>query len=304
MFILKFVIIGILFVGVFLSIVQVVPQGTERVVETLGKYTGTWSAGLHVKIPVIQNVVNKVSLKEQVADFPPQMVITKDNVSISADSVIYFKITNAKMNTYGVENYIAAIENLCATTLRSVIGGMTLDESLNNREDINSKMLIVLDEATDPWGIKITRAEVKNITPPTQMREAMESQARAEREKRASILKAEGDKQSAILTAEGHKESMILEAEAEKEKRVKEAEGEAEALERVQRANANALAYLKEAHCDDAVLTLKKLEAMQAIANGTATKLIIPSDLTAIAGMVGSATEVHQATKLGDIRPE
>ncbi len=272
--------------------VRVVKEGYACVVETLGKFTGVWQAGLHFKIPFVQRVAATVSLKEQVADFPPQSVITKDNVMITSDSVVYFKIMDARLNTYGVQNYIAAIENLTATTLRSIIGDMTLDESLNSREAINAKMLAILDEATDPWGIRVTRVEIKNITPPVQMQEAMEAQAKAERQKRARILEAEGVKEAAVRQAEGNKEAVVLTAEAEKEKRIREAEGKARAIEAEGEAKAAAIRMLKEAGADEAVLTMRSLEALAAAAQGQSNTIIIPSDLANIAGLTSAIKAV------------
>lgn len=284
------VVIGIILV----NMARVVRQQDSYVIETLGKYSTTWNAGLHFMIPFIQRVAAKVSLKEQVADFPPQSAITKDNVMMSVNSVVYFTIFDPYKNVYGVENYLAALEKLSATTLRSIIGNMMLDETLSSREKINEEMRTILDTATDPWGIKVNRVEILDIVPPPQMQDAMEKQATAERLKRAAVLEAEGEKQSAILIAEGNKESTILNAEAEKARRVTEAEGQAQAIERVQQANANALKMLKEVGVDDNVLVLKKLEAMSDIANGTATKLVIPSDLMGVAGIteiVGSVAK-------------
>ena len=273
--------------------IRVVRQGTALVVETLGKYSATWEAGLHLKIPFVQKVVNTVSLKEQVADFPPQSVITKDNVMIESDSVIYFKIFDVKALTYGVQNYIAAIENLTATTLRSVIGDMTLDDSLNSRDQINAKLLSILDDATDPWGIKITRVEIKNITPPSTMRQAMEAEATAERLKRAKILEADGIKEAAIRTAEGNKAATVLNAEAEQEKRIKEAEGMAKAIEREGEAKANAIRMLKEAAADETVITLKGFETLENAANGRSNTIIIPQDMSGIAGLTAAIKAIN-----------
>ena len=285
------VILLLILICVFKS-VRVVKEGYACVVETLGKFTGVWQAGLHFKIPFVQRVAATVSLKEQVADFPPQSVITKDNVMITSDSVVYFKIMDARLNTYGVQNYIAAIENLTATTLRSIIGDMTLDESLNSREAINAKMLAILDEATDPWGIRVTRVEIKNITPPVQMQEAMEAQAKAERQKRARILEAEGVKEAAVRQAEGNKEAVVLTAEAEKEKRIREAEGKARAIEAEGEAKAAAIRMLKEAGADEAVLTMRSLEALAAAAQGQSNTIIIPSDIANIAGLTSAIKAV------------
>ncbi|MBQ4361478.1 MAG: paraslipin [Lachnospiraceae bacterium] len=279
--------------------VIIVKEGYVYVIETLGKYSATWGPGLHIKIPLVQKIGQRVSMKEQVADFEPQRVITKDNVSITSDSVVYFKIFDAYASVYKVQNYGVAIQNLTATTLRSIIGDMTLDQTLNSREEINQKMLVILDEATDPWGIKITRVEIKNITPDPDMAEAMEAQARAERNKRAQILeaegfkesairRAEGEKESAIRTAEGQKQATILAAEAEKEKRIQEAEGLAKAIEREGQAKAEAIRAIKEAEADQAVLTMKSLEALEKAANGRSNTVIIPSDMQGIAGLAAS----------------
>lgn len=292
-------IIIVLVIALIIGCVRVVNTGYESVVETLGKYSATWGAGIHFKIPIVQRVVNKISLKERVADFPPQSVITKDNVMITSDSVVYFKIMDAKLNTYGVENYLAALENLTATTLRSIIGNMTLDESLNSRESINAEMLQILDEATDPWGVRVTRVEIKNITPPKQMQESMERQAKAERDKRANILTAEGNKEAAILTAQGNKEAAILNADAEKEKMLREAEGRAQAIERVQQAEANAIRMLKEAGADEAVLTLRSLEALAKVADGQATTIFLPNELSSIAGLTATIKEIAK-TQTGE----
>lgn len=289
------IIIAVVIIALIIGSVRVVNTGYEMVVETLGKYSATWSAGIHFKIPIVQRVVNRVSLKERVADFPPQSVITKDNVMITSDSVVYFKIMDARLNTYGVENYLAALENLTATTLRSIIGDMTLDQSLNSRESINAKMLQILDEATDPWGVRVTRVELKNITPPKQMQESMERQAKAERDKRANILTAEGNKEAAILTAQGNKEAAILNADAEKEKMMREAEGRARAIERVQEAEANAIRMLKEAGADESVLTLRSLEALAKVAEGQATTIFVPNELAGLAGLAGTIKKVSEA---------
>ena len=281
------------------SCIQIVPQAHAYVVERLGAYSATWGVGLHFKVPFIERIARRVNLKEQVVDFPPQPVITKDNVTMQIDSIVFFQITDAKLFTYGVENPIMAIENLTATTLRNIIGDMELDETLTSREIINTRMRASLDVATDPWGIKVTRVELKNITPPAAIREAMEKQMKAERERREAILKAEGEKKSAVLVAEGRKESMILQAEADKqavilkaeaerEKMIKEAEGRAQAILKEQEANAESIKLIREAGADDAVLTLKSLDAFKAAANGRATKIIIPSEIQGIAGLVAS----------------
>ena len=289
----------IIMLMVVTSCIKIVPQEHAYVLERLGTYQDTWPAGLHFKTPFIDRVARRVNLKEQVVDFPPQPVITKDNVTMQIDSIVFFRITDAKLYTYGVENPIMAIENLTATTLRNIIGDMELDETLTSRETINTRMRASLDVATDPWGIKVTRVELKNITPPTAIREAMEKQMKAERERRESILKAEGEKKSAVLVAEGRKESLILQAEADKqatilaaeaqkERMLKEAEGRAEAIRKVQEANADGIRMIREAGADQAVLTLKSLEAFAQAADGKATKIIIPSEIQGIAGLAAS----------------
>lgn len=278
---------------IFLSTnIVIVPQAKSFVIERLGTYQATWDAGLHLKLPLFDRVARKVSLKEQVVDFEPQPVITEDNVTILIDSVVFFQITDPKLFTYGIENPLMAIENLSATTLRNIIGSMTLDATLTSRDTINGQIRSILDEATDAWGIKVNRVEVKNITPPAAIREAMEKQMKAERERRESILIAEGQKQSAILVAEGKKEAMILAAEAERQATVKKAEGEAEALMDVQRATAAAIKMLNEAGPSAEVLKLKSLEAFTAAADGNATKIIIPSDIQNMAGLVTAISEV------------
>lgn len=259
--------------------VRIVSQSQAFVIERLGAYLTTWDVGLNVLIPFIDRIVRKVSLKEQVLDFPPQPVITKDNVTMQIDSVIYFQITDPKLYTYGVEKPLSAIENLTATTLRNIIGEMELDHTLTSRDTINTKMRAILDEATDPWGIKINRVELKNIIPPAEIQDAMEKQMKAERERRESILRAEGQKKSSILVAEGEKEAAILRAEAKKEAEVREAEGKAEAILKIQNAEAEAIRLLKEAGADKAVLALKGMEAFAKVADGKATKIIIPSEL-------------------------
>ena len=286
-----------------ISCVKVVPQAHAMVIERLGAYLTTWPVGLHFKVPFIDRVARNVNLKEQVVDFPPQPVITKDNVTMQIDTVVYYQITDPKLYCYGVENPIMAIENLTATTLRNIIGDLELDETLTSRETINTKMRSALDVATDPWGIKVNRVELKNIIPPAAIRDAMEKQMKAERERREAILIAEGEKKSTILIAEGKKESAILDAEAEKqvqilkaeavkEATIREAEGQAEAILKVQQANADGLRFLKEAAADDAVLQLKSLEAFAKAADGKATKIIIPSEIQGMAGLVKSITEV------------
>ena len=298
-----FLILLIIILVVLVSCVRIVPQANALVVERLGAYLGTWHVGIHFLLPIIDRVAKKVVLKEQVVDFAPQPVITKDNVTMRIDTVVFFQITDPKLFAYGVENPIMAIENLTATTLRNIIGDLELDQTLTSRETINTKMRASLDVATDPWGIKVNRVELKNIIPPAAIQDAMEKQMKAERERREAILRAEGEKKSTILVAEGKKESAILDAEAdkqaailhaeaEKEKRIKEAEGEAEAIMKVQQANANGIRYLKEAGADEAVLRLKSLEAFMAAADGRATKIIIPSELQGIAGLVKAVTEV------------
>ena len=301
--IIIFIIFLLLVLGAVSSCVKVVPQAKAYVVERLGAYRVTWSTGLHFKMPFIERVARKVNLKEQVVDFPPQPVITKDNVTMRIDTVIFFQITDPKLFAYGVESPIMAIENLTATTLRNIIGEMELDETLTSREVINAKMSSALDIATDPWGIKVNRVELKNIMPPAAIQEAMEKQMKAERERRESILIAEGEKKSTILVAEGKEESAILDAEAEKtaailraeaekEKMIKEAEGQAEAILKVQQANADGIRFLKEAGADESVLTLKSLEALGTLANGNATKIVVPSDLQGLAGLATSLKEI------------
>ena len=299
-------ILAILALIILSSCVKIVPQAQAMVVERLGAYQGTWNVGLHVKAPFIDRVAKRVILKEQVVDFPPQPVITKDNVTMKIDTVVFFQITDPKLYTYGVENPIMAIENLTATTLRNIIGDLELDQTLTSRETINTKMRAALDVATDPWGIKVNRVELKNIIPPAAIQDAMEKQMKAERERREAILRAEGEKKSTILVAEGKKESAILDAEAdkqaailhaeaEKERRIREAEGEAEAILKVQQAKADGIRFLKEAGADAAVLQLKSLEAFAAAADGKATKIIIPSDIQGMAGLVTSVAEIAKS---------
>ena len=287
------------------SCFKIVPQAHAYVVERLGAYQSTWSVGFHLKVPVIDKIAKKVMLKEQVVDFAPQPVITKDNVTMRIDTVVFYQITDPKLYSYGVQNPIMAIENLTATTLRNIIGDLELDETLTSREIINAKMRATLDEATDPWGIKVNRVELKNIIPPAVIQDAMEKQMKAERERRETILIAEGEKRSAILKAEGHKESVILQAEADKqsailraeavkEAKIREAEGEAEAIKKVQKANADGFGFLKEAGADAAVLQIKSLEAFAKAADGKATKIIIPSEIQGMAGLVKSAAEVFK----------
>ena len=272
--------------------IRIVPQSNAFVIERLGAYQATWNVGLHVKMPFIDRIVKKVSLKEKVFDFPPQPVITRDNVTMMIDTVVYFQITDPKLYTYGVEQPINALENLSATTLRNIIGELELDESLTSRDVINTKMRSILDEATDPWGIKVNRVEVKNIEPPQAIRDAMEKQMKAERERREQILIAEGHKQSAILEAEGQKQALILEAEAHKEAAIQKAKGEAEAIREVQQAKAEGLKMLRDAGMDDKVLKLRSLEAFEVASNGQATKIIVPSDLQSLAGVVTSVAEI------------
>ena len=291
------VILIIIVVLLILSNVVVVPQASAFVVERLGAYQQTWQTGVHFKIPLLERVANKVTLKERIADFAPQPVITKDNVTMQIDTVVYFFVSDPKLYTYGVVQPMSAIENLTATTLRNIIGELELDQTLTSRDIINSKMRAILDEATDPWGIKVTRVELKNIIPPKESQNAMERQMKAERERRESILKAEGEKKSAILIADGEKESAILRAEAVKQQKIKEAEGQAEALMKVQTALADSLKLLNEAAPTDAVLRMKALEAFQAAANGQATKIIIPSELQSIAGLAVSAKELIKDEK-------
>ena len=282
--------------------IRIVPQSFAYVIERLGVYSTAWQTGLHIKIPFIERVAKKISLKEQVVDFEPQAVITKDNVTIQIDTVVFYQITDPKLYTYGVENPIVAIENLSATTLRNIIGELELDNTLTSRDTINAKIRVILDEATDAWGIKVNRVELKNIIPPREIQNAMEKQMKAERERRESILRAEGEKQSKILVAEGHKESKILEAEADKqsailhaeavkEAKIREAEGEAAAIETVQKASADAIRLLNEANANDAVLKLKALEAFAKVADGQATKIIIPSEIQGMAGLAEGVVE-------------
>ena len=300
---LVILIILILAIAIVASCIKIVPQAQAYVVERLGAYQDTWSVGLHFKVPIVDKVAKRVLLKEQVADFPPQPVITKDNVTMRIDTVVFFQITDPKLFTYGVENPIMAIENLTATTLRNIIGDLELDQTLTSRETINAKMRASLDIATDPWGIKVNRVELKNIIPPAAIQDAMEKQMNAERERREAILRAEGEKKSTILVAEGKKESAILEAEAEKqsailraeaekEKMIREAEGEAEAILKVQQATANGLRFIKDAGADDSVLRLKSLEALEKVADGKSTKIIIPSEIQNMAGLLTSAKEL------------
>lgn len=293
---------------IFVSCIRIVPQAQAMVVERLGAYLETWNVGIHFKVPFIDRVAKRVLLKEQVVDFAPQPVITKDNVTMKIDTVVFFQITDPKLYAYGVENPIMAIENLTATTLRNIIGDLELDQTLTSRETINTKMRSALDVATDPWGIKVNRVELKNIIPPAAIQDAMEKQMKAERERREAILRAEGEKKSTILVAEGKKQSAILDAEAdkqaailhaeaEKEKRIREAEGQAEAIIKIQQANADGIRMIKEAGADQTVLQLKSLEAFAKAADGKATKIIIPSEIQSLAGLVTSVTEIAKKSE-------
>ena len=293
---------------ILVSCIRIVPQAQAMVVERLGAYLETWNVGIHFKVPFIDRVAKRVLLKEQVVDFAPQPVITKDNVTMKIDTVVFFQITDPKLYAYGVENPIMAIENLTATTLRNIIGDLELDQTLTSRETINTKMRSALDVATDPWGIKVNRVELKNIIPPAAIQDAMEKQMKAERERREAILRAEGEKKSTILVAEGKKQSAILDAEAdkqaailhaeaEKEKRIREAEGQAEAIIKIQQANADGIRMIKEAGADQTVLQLKSLEAFSKAADGKATKIIIPSEIQSLAGLVTSVTEIAKKSE-------
>ena len=297
------IVIVIIIIAIGISCIKIVPQAETMVIERLGSYLTTWSNGLHFKIPFIDRIRARVSLKEQVADFPPQPVITKDNVTMSIDTVVFYRVMDPRLYCYGVENPIIAIENLTATTLRNIIGDLDLDTTLVSRDTINAQMRSILDEATDAWGIKVNRVEVKNITPPAAIREAMEKQMKAEREKREAVLLAEGKKQSAITVAEGDKQARILEAEAakqtiilaaeaEKERQIREAEGQAEAIRNVQQATADGIRMVREAGADQAVLTLQSFEALKEVANGQSTKIIIPSEIQNVAGLVTSIKEL------------
>ena len=300
-----FIVLGLIIIALIaliLTNIRVVPQSKAYVIERLGTYFGTWDTGIHVKIPFVDRIAKIISLKEQVVDFKPQAVITKDNVTMQIDTVVFYQITDPKLYTYGVESPISAIENLSATTLRNIIGELELDSTLTSRDTINTKIRVILDEATDAWGIKVNRVELKNIIPPREIQDAMEKQMKAERERREAILRAEGEKQSRILVAEGHKESKILEAEAEKqsailnaeavkESKIREAEGEAEAILKVQTATADAIKMLNEADASDAVVKLRALEAFAKAADGQATKIIIPSEIQGLAGLAESITQ-------------
>ena len=301
--IIVLLVVIVLVLWILASCIRIVPHAYAVVLERLGAYKATWGTGIHFKVPFIERVARRVNLKEQVVDFPPQPVITKDNVTMQIDTVVFFQITDPKLYAYGVENPIMAIENLSATTLRNIIGDMELDETLTSREVINTRMRASLDEATDPWGIKVNRVELKNIIPPAAIQDAMEKQMKAERERREAILKAEGEKRSTILVAEGKKQSAILDAEAEKqaailhaeaqkERMIKEAEGQAQAVLKVQQATAEGLRMIKEAGADESVLTLKSLEALTKVADGKATKIIIPSEIQGIAGLATSLKEI------------
>ena len=303
--IIALVVILVLFLILVASCIRQVRQTTVVIIERLGKYHCTWNTGIHLKAPFIDRIANVVSMKEQIRDFPPQPVITKDNVTMQIDTVVFYQITDPKLYTYGVENPINAIENLSSTTLRNIIGELDLDETLTSRDIINSKMRSILDEATDAWGIKVTRVEVKNILPPKDIRESMERQMRAERERRETILLAEGEKKSAILKAEGEKESAILKADAEKEKMIREAEGEAtarikraeaeaQAIKLVKQAEADSIKLIKESAPDNAVLTIKSLEALKEVANGQATKIIVPSEIQNLSGLVTAVKEIDK----------
>ena len=307
---LTWLVIILVFIAIIIicSTIKIVPQAHAYVIERLGTYCGTWSVGLHMKMPVIDKIARRVTLKEQVVDFAPQPVITKDNVTMRIDTVVFFQITDPKLFCYGVENPIMAIENLTATTLRNIIGDLELDQTLTSRETINTKMRATLDEATDPWGIKVNRVELKNIIPPAAIQDAMEKQMKAERERREQILKAEGEKKSAILIAEGNKQSVILEAEAEKQSQIlraeakkeatiREAEGQAQAILAVQQANADSIRLLNESAPSNQVLTIKSLEAFAQAADGNSTKIIIPSDIQGVAGLATSLSELVKTEK-------
>lgn len=293
-------IVLIILILIVVKNVRVVPQANAYVIERLGTYTETWPVGLHIKVPLVDRVVSKISLKEQVADFPPQPVITKDNVTMQIDTVIYFQITDPKAYCYGVENPLSAIENLTATTLRNIIGDLELDQTLTSRDTINTQMRSILDEATDPWGIKINRVELKNITPPAEIQNAMERQMKAERERRESILRAEGEKKSAILVAEGNKEAAILNAEATREAAIREAEGKAEAILKIQKAKAEGIRMIREADPSNAYLSLRGMEAFERVSNGRATKIIIPSEIQKLAGLATSLSEIVKEENISD----
>lgn len=286
------VILLIILIIIAIANIKIVPQAHAFIIERLGGYNATWTVGLHLKIPFFDRIASKVSLKEHVVDFPPQPVITKDNVTMQIDTVVYYQITDPKLYTYGVERPMMAIENLTATTLRNIIGDLELDETLTSRDTVNTKMRAILDEATDPWGIKINRVELKNIMPPAEIQDAMERQMKAERERREAILKAEGEKKSSILQAEGDKESAILRAEAKKEAAIREAEGKAQAIIRVQQAVAEGIRLINESEPKQGYLTIKSLESLNALAEGKATKIIVPSDIQGLAGLATSLKEI------------
>ncbi len=291
------VVLLLLVLALIVPNIRIVPQAKAYVIERLGGYNGTWEVGLHFKLPLIDRIAGKVSLKEHVIDFPPQPVITKDNVTMQIDTVVYYQITDAKAYAYGVENPMSAIENLTATTLRNIIGELELDQTLTSRDVINTKMRSILDEATDPWGIKVNRVELKNIMPPEEIQDAMERQMKAERGRRESILRAEGEKRSVILVAEGNKESAILNAEAKKEAAIREAEGKAKAILKVQSATAEGLKMIKAAEPDNRVISIKSLETLAKVADGKATKLIIPSEIQSLAGLAASLKEIVSETE-------
>ena len=291
------IVLVVLVILLLVTNIRVVPQATEFVIERLGTYYTTWETGLHLKVPLVDRVAKRISLKEQVMDFAPQPVITKDNVTMQIDTIVFYQVTDAKLYTYGVERPILAIESLTATTLRNIIGDMELDHTLTSRDVINSRITAALDQATDKWGIKVNRVELKNIVPPRDIQDAMEKQMKAERERRAKILDAEGEKRSAILIAEGQKESAVLRAEAVRETKIREAQGEAEAILSVQRALADSIKLLNEADPNKAVLTLKSFEALEKVADGKATKIIIPSEIQGIAGLAKSVTEIALENK-------
>ncbi|MCD7784430.1 MAG: SPFH/Band 7/PHB domain protein [Oscillospiraceae bacterium] len=286
------IILVIIVIALIACNIRIVPQTFAYVIERLGCYQSTWEVGLHIKIPFVDRIARKVSLKEQVVDFPPQPVITEDNVTMQIDTVVYYQITDPKLYAYGVESPMMAIENLTATTLRNIIGDLELDETLTSRDTINTRMRAILDEATDPWGIKVNRVELKNVMPPADIQNAMERQMKAERERREAIIKAEGEKKSAILIAEGEKESAILRAEAKKEAAIKEAEGKAEAIIKIQEANAEGIRLINEANPNQGYLTIKSLESLNALADGKATKIVVPSNIQGLAGLATSIAEV------------
>ncbi|MFI3206140.1 MAG: SPFH domain-containing protein [Clostridia bacterium] len=291
------VVIIVIILSILVSCIKIVPQAHAYVLERVGAFSDVWQRGLHFKIPFVDRIAKQVSLKEQVVDFPPQPVITKDNVTMQIDTVVYFEITDPKLYTYGVDKPISAIENLTATTLRNIIGDLELDSTLTSRDVINTKIRVILDEATDPWGIKVNRVELKNIIPPREIQDSMEKQMKAERERRAKILDAEGEKHSAILIAEGHKESAILKADAVRETKIREAQGEAEAIREVQKALADSIKLINESNPTDAVLVIKSLEAFAKAADGKATKIIVPSNIQGIAGLASSIKEIVSENK-------